>query len=162
MTFFNIDVSKIDIYTDGACSGNPGPGGWSGIIKHDHISIISGFEQTSTNNRMELSATINSIESIKKSIEINLFTDSKYVKNGITLWIKNWINNGWKNSQKKEVANKDLWMQLLELENTRKVNWFWVQGHSNSKLNNLADKYAVLSMKEQTNYRIENYNIIDI
>ena len=77
MTFFNIDVSKIDIYTDGACSGNPGPGGWSGIIKHDHISIISGFEQTSTNNRMELSATINSIESIKKSIEINLFTDSK-------------------------------------------------------------------------------------
>ena len=159
MTFFNINKSKIDIYTDGSCSGNPGPGGWSGIIVHENISIISGFEQTTTNNRMELLATINSIKAINKNIEINLFTDSNYVKNGITVWIKNWINSDWKNSQKKEVANKDLWMLLLELDNTRKIDWFWIKGHSSSNFNNLADKFAVLSMKNQTCYEIKNYDI---
>ena len=162
MTFFNIKKSNIDIYTDGSCSGNPGPGGWSAIFVHDKISIISGYKQNTTNNRMELLATINSIKFIDINIKINLFTDSNYVKSGITIWIKNWVKNNWKNSQKKDVANKNLWIELLNLEKKNEINWFWVKGHSNNIYNNLADRYAVLSMKNQINYKIENFKITNI
>ena len=162
MINFNITKKEIDIFTDGSCSGNPGPGGWAGIVIHDLISILTGYESNTTNNRMELLATINIIKSINQNIVINLFTDSNYVKNGITVWIKNWIRNNWKNSQKKEVANKDLWLQLYDLNNSYKINWKWVKAHENNEYNNLADEYAVLSMRNQKNYKINSYISKDI
>ena len=115
MNKFNITKKEIDIFTDGSCSGNPGPGGWAGIVIHDLISILTGYESNTTNNRMELLATINIIKSINQNIVINLFTDSNYVKNGITVWIKNWIRNNWKNSQKKEVAKSSKSKKLKTL-----------------------------------------------
>ena len=162
MIKLNILKEEIDIFTDGSCSGNPGPGGWSGVIIHDLISILTGYETNTTNNRMELMATINVIKLIDPRININLYTDSNYVKNGITVWIHNWIKNNWKNSQKKEVANKDLWLQLYDLNNTYKINWNWVKAHENNTYNNLADNYAVLSMKNQKNYNIENYTTTNV
>ena len=158
----SIAKEEIDIFTDGSCSGNPGPGGWSGVIIHDLISILTGYETNTTNNRMELMATINVIKLIDPKININLYTDSNYVKNGITVWIHNWIKNNWKNSQKKEVANKDLWLQLHDLNNTYKINWNWVKAHENNTYNNLADEYAVLSMKNQKSYNIENYTTTNV
>ncbi len=157
MNNFNITNKEIDIFTDGSCSGNPGPGGWAGVIIHNLVSILTGYETKTTNNRMELVATINVIKLIDPKIKINLYTDSNYVKNGITVWINNWIKNNWQNSQKKEVANKDLWLQLYELNKTYEINWKWVKAHEDNKYNNLADKYAVLSMRYQKNYKIENY-----
>ena len=162
MINFNITKKEIDIFTDGSCSGNPGPGGWAGIIIHDLISILTGHETNTTNNRMELAATINVIKSIDPKININLYTDSNYVKNGITVWVYNWIKNNWKNSQKKEVANKDLWLQLYDLNNSYTIKWNWVKGHDNNLYNNLADEYAVLSMRNQKSYNISNYNSKDI
>ena len=157
MTKFDILKNEIDIFTDGSCSGNPGPGGWAGIVIHDLVSILTGYETKTTNNRMELIAAINIIKLIDPKININIYTDSNYVKNGITLWIKKWIKNNWKNSQKKDVANKDLWLQLYELNNMYKINWNWVKAHENNKYNNLADEYAVLSMRNQKKYKIRNY-----
>ena len=160
----NIDSIAIEAATDGACSGNPGPGGWGGLIIFDDKSEleIGGSELNTTNNRMELMATINVIKLIDPKININLYTDSNYVKNGITVWIHNWITNNWKNSQKKEVANKDLWLQLYDLNNTYKINWNWVKAHENNTYNNLADEYAVLSMKNQKSYNIENYTTTNV
>ena len=159
-----LDISKeeIDIFTDGSCSGNPGPGGWSGVIIHDLISILTGNETNTTNNRMELMATINVIRLIDPRIKINLYTDSNYVKNGITVWIHNWIKKNWKTSQKKEVANKDLWLKLYDLNNTYKINWYWVKAHETNTYNNLADEYAVLSMKNQKSYNIENHTTTNV
>ncbi len=157
MNKFQITNREVDIYTDGSCSGNPGPGGWAGVIVHDLISILTGYETITTNNRMELLATINIIKSIDKNINIHLFTDSNYVKNGITVWINNWIKNNWKNSKKMDVVNKDLWLELYDLNNDYKISWNWVKAHENNKHNNLADKYAVLSMRNQKNYKINNY-----
>ena len=162
MINFNITKKDIDIFTDGSCSGNPGPGGWAGVIIHDLVSILTGYETKTTNNRMELAATINVIRLIDPKLNINLYTDSNYVKNGITVWINNWIKNDWKNSQKKEVANKDLWLQLYKLNNTYEINWNWVKAHENNKYNDLADEYAVLSMRNQKGYKIENYLPINI
>ena len=162
MIKFNVTAREIDIFTDGSCSGNPGPGGWAGVIVHDLISILTGHETNTTNNRMELMATINVIKLIDPRININLYTDSNYVKNGITVWINNWIKNNWKNSQKKEVANKDLWLQLYDLNKTYNINWNWVKAHETNTYNNLADEYAVLSMKNQKSYNIENYTTTNI
>ena len=162
MIKFNITKKEIDIFTDGSCSGNPGPGGWAGIIVHDSISILTGHETNTTNNRMELMATINVIRLIDPRIKINLYTDSNYVKNGITVWIHNWIKKNWKTSQKKEVANKDLWLKLYDLNNTYKINWYWVKAHETNTYNNLADEYAVLSMKNQKSYNIENYTTTNV
>ncbi len=162
MTKFNVTATEIDIFTDGSCSGNPGPGGWAGVIIHDLISIFTGYETNTTNNRMELIATINVIKLIDPKTKINLYTDSNYVKNGITVWIHNWIKNNWKNAQKKEVANKDLWLKLYDLNNTYKINWNWVKAHENNKYNNLADEFAVLSMKNQKYYNIENFTTTNV
>ena len=158
----NINKKKINVFTDGSCSGNPGPGGWSGVIIHDDISIYTGYENKTTNNRMELLAAIEIIKLIDKDIKIELFTDSSYVKNGITIWINNWLKNNWKNANKKEIANKDLWLQLYDLNNSYTIKWNWVKGHDNNLYNNLADEYAVLSMRNQKSYNISNYNSKDI
>ena len=139
-------MSNSVIYTDGGCHGNPGPGGWGAvIIDGNDVHTLSGGEKNTTNNRMELMAAIKSLQTIVsneqwKSEEINVFSDSQYVKNGITSWIKNWKKNGWKTAAKKPVLNQDLWMQLDELYNALNVNWQWVKGHAGVKYNEMCDQ----------------------
>jgi len=140
---------KYTIYTDGACSGNPGPGGWGAVIfdNNNKQKNISGSEKDTTNNRMELSAAIMALTKIKASSEITIYTDSTYVKNGITEWVLKWKENGWKNSNKKPVKNKDLWVKLDNLCVQNKVIWKWVKGHSTNKYNNLADELATQAIR---------------
>tara|TARA_Y100000389_G_C17283145_1_gene424019 strand:- start:105 stop:533 length:429 start_codon:yes stop_codon:yes gene_type:complete len=140
---------KYIIYTDGACSGNPGPGGWGAVI-FDESKIqhnISGKVKDTTNNRMELTAPIMALEKIKPKSEVIIYTDSIYVKNGITNWIKKWKKNNWKNANKKPVKNKDLWKKLNNLCKKNKIDWKWVKGHSNNKYNNIADELATMAIK---------------
>ena len=141
---------KYKIYTDGACSGNPGPGGWGAVIfdKENNQKNISGNEKETTNNRMELTAPIMALKKIKTNSEIVIYTDSTYVKNGITEWIKKWEKNGWKNANKKPVKNKDLWVKLNELCQKNQITWRWVKGHSNDIYNNLADELATQAIKD--------------
>ena len=140
---------KYKIYTDGACSGNPGPGGWGAVIfdQDNKQKNISGSEKNTTNNRMELLAAIMSLKKIKTNSEVVIFTDSTYVKNGITEWMKNWKKSGWKNSSKKPVKNKDLWEKLDKLCEANIVSWKWVKGHSTNEFNNLADELATKAIK---------------
>ena len=140
---------KYKIYTDGACSGNPGPGGWGAVIfdQDNKQKNILGSEKNTTNNRMELLAAIMSLKKIKTNSEVVIFTDSIYVKNGITEWMKNWKKNGWKNSSKKPVKNKDLWVKLDKLCEANSVSWKWVKGHSTNEFNNLADELATKAIK---------------
>ncbi len=135
---------KYVIYTDGACSGNPGPGGWGAVIfdQNKKQKNISGNVKNTTNNRMELIAPIMALKKIKSKSEVIIFTDSAYVKNGITEWIKSWKKNGWKNSNKKPVKNKDLWIKLDDLCIKNNITWRWIKGHSTNKFNNLADELA--------------------
>tara|TARA_B100000401_G_C52661613_1_gene650394 strand:+ start:222 stop:650 length:429 start_codon:yes stop_codon:yes gene_type:complete len=140
---------KYLIYTDGACSGNPGSGGWAAVIfdEEKKQKNIFGKVNNTTNNRMELMAAIMALKTIKAKSQVTIFTDSTYVKNGITEWIKKWEKNNWKNSNKKPVKNKDLWMKLNNLCIKNKVSWKWVKGHSNNKFNNLADQLATQAIK---------------
>ena len=139
---------KIKVYTDGACSGNPGKGGWAAIIlEGNNQSSISGSENNTTNNRMELMAPIMALRKIKAHSEITIYTDSKYVKDGITGWIKKWKLNNWVSASKKPVKNKDLWIKLDNLCQKHKVIWKWVKAHAGNKMNDLVDKLAVLKSK---------------
>ena len=134
---------KVDIYTDGACSGNPGPGGWGVLIELDNKNIeLSGGDKETTNNRMELMAAIKALEEINKDYEINLYTDSNYVKDGITSWISNWKKNNWKTANKKDVKNKELWMRLDEAIKDKNISWIWVKGHAGNAGNEQADYLA--------------------
>ena len=134
---------KIKIYTDGACSGNPGKGGWGAFIQYDgDEKSISGNELNTTNNRMELTAVIKALEIYDKSENIEIFTDSKYVMQGITEWIKKWKINHWKTSQKKDVKNKDLWILLDHVSQKHKIKWNWVKGHAGDYGNEKADTLA--------------------
>ena len=134
---------KVDIYTDGACSGNPGPGGWGVLIQLDDKNIeLSGGDNETTNNRMELMAAIKALEEINKDYKINLYTDSNYVKDGITSWISNWKKNSWKTSNKKEVKNKDLWIRLDAAIEGKDISWIWVKGHAGNAGNEQADYLA--------------------
>jgi len=137
-------MSEIQIYTDGACSGNPGPGGWGTIIVSLEKSekILSGGEVHSTNNRMELMAVIEGLRAIPEESKALVVTDSQYVKNGITQWIKNWVRNGWMTASKKPVKNQELWQVLLDLSNKRTVRWQWVKGHSGHPMNERCDELA--------------------
>ena len=133
---------KITIYTDGACSGNPGKGGWAAVIIEDeNEKTISGSEMLTTNNRMELIAVINALKEVS-SVEIDIYTDSKYVKNGIESWIKNWKMNGWMTAAKQPVKNKDLWLELDTLVTKKEIEWKWVKGHSNDHYNTIVDEAA--------------------
>ena len=133
---------KITIYTDGACSGNPGKGGWAAVIIEDkNEKTISGSEPLTTNNRMELSAVINALKEVG-SAELDIYTDSKYVKNGIESWIKNWKINGWMTAAKQPVKNKDLWLELDTLVSEKVIGWKWVKGHSNDHYNTIVDEAA--------------------
>ena len=140
---------KYTIYTDGACSGNPGPGGWGAVIfdNDNKQKNISGSEENTTNNRMELSAAIMALKEVNKNSEITIYTDSTYVKNGITEWVLKWKENGWKNSNKEPVKNKDLWEKLDNLCEQNTINWKWVKGHASNKYNNLADELATKAIK---------------
>ena len=139
---------KLKIYTDGACSGNPGKGGWAAIILDGKSQLsISGSENKTTNNRMELMAPIMALKKIKNSSEIIIHTDSRYVKDGITNWINKWKLNNWKNSSKKPVKNKDLWVKLDNSCQKHNISWKWVKAHAGNKFNNLADELAVSKTK---------------
>ena len=141
---------KIKIYTDGACVGNPGPGGWAAIIlMENEEKKIFGGEKLTTNNRMELTATIKALEYCNKQEgkqpslkHIEIYTDSTYVKEGITIWIESWEKNNWKTANKKNVKNVDLWKKLKELVKSSSIEWNWVKGHSNDPMNDLADELA--------------------
>ena len=141
---------KINIYTDGACVGNPGPGGWAAvIIKENEKKELFGGEKLTTNNRMELTAAIKGLEHCHSEEgsqpalkEITIYTDSVYVKEGITIWIEKWEKNNWKTSDKKNVKNIDLWKKLKDLAKTTQIEWCWVKGHSGDPMNELADKLA--------------------
>ena len=141
---------KYTIYTDGACSGNPGPGGWGAVIfdQDKKQNNISGNEKNTTNNRMELMAPIMALKKIKLKSKVTIFTDSIYVKNGITQWIKKWEKNNWKNANKKPVKNKDLWIKLNDLCKKYKVDWKWIKGHSNNEYNDLADDLATRAIQD--------------
>ncbi len=142
-------MNEVTIYTDGACSGNPGKGGWGAILIYaKEKKYMSGSKQLTTNNQMELTATIEALKAILKPSNIALYTDSQYVKNGITSWIFNWKKNGWKTANKKPVANKDLWIELEKYVDFHSVNWFWVKGHSGDHFNEIADELAVKAMNE--------------
>ena len=134
---------KIIIYTDGACSGNPGPGGWGTlVINGDERTELYGGEKNTTNNQMELTAVIKALEFVGGAKNIDLWTDSQYVKNGISEWIVSWKKNGWKNSQKKPVKNKELWMKLDELRDNKNISWNWVKGHNGHVENERVDELA--------------------
>ena len=135
--------NRIYIYTDGACKGNPGPGGWGALLKYkEHKKEINGFSKNTTNNIMELTAVIESLLIIKQKSDITIITDSNYVKDGITKWIANWKNKDWKTSNKKPVKNKDLWKRLDDLSNNHNIKWEWVRGHTGNPGNERADQLA--------------------
>ena len=140
----NSDDEPIEIYTDGACSGNPGPGGWGALlIKGAHRKELNGGEAETTNNRMELTAAIEALNALKFApSDVVLYTDSNYVKGGITGWIENWKKNGWKTANKKPVKNADLWQALDEIEQQHNVSWRWVKGHAGNPGNERADELA--------------------
>ena len=141
---------EITIFTDGACSGNPGKGGWGAVLLYqDNEKHLSGSEKLTTNNRMELKATIEALKAIKYPSKIKLYTDSQYVKNGITEWIINWKKNGWKTANKKEVKNRELWTELDNLSNSFEIKWSWVKAHSTDNLNNEVDLLARKSAGSQ-------------
>src|SRR5690606_6799472 len=135
--------NTVDIWTDGACSGNPGPGGWGAILHYAGVKKeLSGAEAATTNNRMELMAAIEALNALKRPSKVRLHTDSKYVMDGVTKWIHGWKKNGWKTADKKPVKNEDLWKLLDEANARHEVTWKWVKGHSDNEMNNRADELA--------------------
>ena len=144
-------MNKVEIFTDGACKGNPGPGGWGAILRYDETEKeIYGASKNTTNNIMEMTAVIESLRNLKKPCELIITTDSKYVKNGITNWIHNWKKNGWKTAAKKEVKNKELWIELDSLIKKHSISWAWVKGHSGHPENERADLLANIAIEELT------------
>ncbi|NOR44878.1 MAG: ribonuclease HI [Candidatus Delongbacteria bacterium] len=136
-------MKDITIYTDGACSGNPGPGGWGGIILYEnHRKEISGFEENTTNNVMELKAVIESLKALNKKCNVKLYTDSKYIVDSITKWVYNWQKNGWRTSKKEPVKNKELLEEILNLSEIHNIEWHWVKGHDGNQLNEDCDQLA--------------------
>ena len=143
-------MKKIQIITDGACLGNPGPGGWAAILRFgSHTKEIFGYEPHTTNNRMELTAAIEALRMLKEKCEVEVVTDSEYLKNGITSWIVNWKKRNWMTSAKKPVVNRDLWEELDEQVESHHVKWSWTKGHASHEDNNRADELASLAARQQ-------------
>ena len=142
-------ITEVTIYTDGACSGNPGPGGWAAILMAGGVKKeLSGGERDTTNNRMELMAVIEGLAALKRPCKVDVYSDSAYVVNAFSQnWIEKWIRNGWKNSAKAEVANSDLWKRLIELTKTHNVTFHKVKGHADNEFNNRCDELAVAEWK---------------
>ena len=136
-------TGKVVIYTDGACRGNPGPGGWGVVLRFQDVSkSLRGYAPETTNNRMELTAVIEGLKALKRSCEVELYTDSKYVMQGLTEWLAKWKRNGWKTAAKKPVKNVDLWQQLEEETAKHDISWNWVKGHAGIEGNEMADQLA--------------------
>jgi ribonuclease HI len=137
------EPASVQIFTDGACSGNPGPGGWGAILRSGGTEReLSGGEPATTNNRMELMAAISALEALKRPCRVEMFTDSNYVKDGITRWIRNWRRNGWRTADRKPVKNAELWQRLDLLTEKHEIDWRWVRGHADHVENERADQLA--------------------
>ena len=137
------DKKNVEIFTDGACSGNPGPGGWGTILRFKTVEKeLSGYEPETTNNRMELTAVVEGLRALKQSCRVTIYTDSRYLKDGITSWIKKWKRNGWMTSQKEPVKNKDLWVAMDEAAQRHEIDWQWVKGHAGHPENERCDQLA--------------------
>jgi ribonuclease HI len=143
-------VKKVKLITDGACSGNPGPGGWASILRYnEHKKELYGCSPHTTNNRMELTAAIEGLKALKEPCEVEVITDSEYLKNGITTWIHNWKRRNWLTADKKPVVNKDLWQELDEQVSRHQTHWVWTKGHASHGDNNRADELATRACKEK-------------
>ena len=144
------DSQTVEIYTDGACSGNPGPGGWGALLSYGSRSkeLCGGEAEGTTNNRMELMAAIQALESLTRPANVRLHTDSVYVRSGITSWLPNWKRNGWRTAAKKPVKNADLWQRLDEATRKHRIEWLWVKGHAGDPGNERADALANQGMRE--------------
>jgi ribonuclease HI len=143
-------MKQVQLITDGACLGNPGPGGWASILRHgDKARELSGSAPLTTNNRMELTAAIEGLRALRETCDVEVVTDSEYLKNGITSWIHGWKRNGWKTASKKPVMNQDLWQDLDDLVAKHKVRWTWTKGHASHQDNNRADELATRAAREQ-------------
>jgi ribonuclease HI len=144
------ELPAVEIYTDGACRGNPGPGGWGALIRAGTRELeLSGGEPLTTNNRMELAAAINSLRALKKPCRVSLHTDSIYVRDGITKWIQGWRRNGWRTADRKPVKNADLWQELLDAVGSHQIEWRWVKGHSGHPENDRVDALACAAADAQ-------------
>lgn len=142
-------VKHVQIYTDGACSGNPGPGGWAAILVYGATEKeLSGYEPDTTNNRMELMGAISGLEALKGHCSVDVYTDSTYVQKGITEWVKGWKARGWRTADKKPVKNEDLWRRLDEIAARHTVRWHWVRGHDGHEYNERADRLAVAACRQ--------------
>jgi ribonuclease HI len=144
-------MKKVQLITDGACLGNPGPGGWAAILRYNaHHRELFGSAPETTNNRMELTAAIEGLRALKEGCEVEVVTDSEYLKNGITKWIHGWKRNGWKNSSKKPVVNQDLWVELDHEVSRHQTHWTWTKGHADHEDNNRCDELATRAAREQS------------
>lgn len=144
-------MPSVDIYTDGACSGNPGPGGWAAVLRSEgKQKIVYGSEPNTTNNQMELMAVIEGLSALKTRCQVTIWSDSKYVIEGYTKWLPGWIAKNWKNSKKQAVKNVELWKQLQIVAEKHDITWEWVKGHNGHEFNEMADKYAVDACKNQS------------
>lgn len=147
-------MNKVDIFTDGGCSGNPGPGGWAFVVLSNGVvlSYASGGDEQTTNNKMELTAVIRALETCQNLAikTVSISTDSQYVKNGITAWIYNWKKNGWKTASKDPVKNKELWVELDNLRSNFEINWVWVKGHAGIEFNEMCDSLVRKEMEKFT------------
>jgi len=142
-------MSGVEIFTDGACKGNPGPGGWGALLRMAKTEKeLSGGEALTTNNRMEMTAVIRALQALRRPCEVNLYSDSKYVIDGITKWIFGWQKKGWVNAQKKPVMNEDLWREMLEATRPHRITWHWVRGHSGHPENERVDRLASAAAEE--------------
>lgn len=148
-----MDDPDVEIYTDGACSGNPGPGGWAAIlVASGREKEVSGGEESTTNNRMEMTAAVEALKKLKKPCAVNIYSDSAYLVNAFNQgWLSSWKRNGWKNSAKQPVSNMDLWLELDRLSNLHRITWFKVKGHSDHEFNNRCDALAVAQVTKLKN-----------
>lgn len=143
----------IEIFTDGACKGNPGPGGWGALLRHNGIEkSIHGGESHTTNNRMELTAAIKALQELKRPCDVNLYTDSQYLRQGMTEWMAQWKKKGWRNSKKEPVKNADLWQELDTLATQHTITWHWVKAHAGHRENEMADALANKGISELATY----------
>ena len=148
-------LKKVQLITDGACIGNPGPGGWACVLRYgDHKKELYGADKQTTNNRMELMAAIEGLRALKQPCEVEVITDSQYVKNGITSWIENWKRKGWKTKDKKPVVNQDLWQELDKQNRRHRSTWSWTKGHASHADNNRCDELATRAARTQTSHGV--------
>lgn len=142
-------MNVVEIYTDGACKGNPGPGGWGALLRYGKVEKqLRGGDPMTTNNRMELSAAIYALRALKRPCQVHLYTDSEYLRKGITEWLPNWKRNGWRTAAKQPVKNADLWQALEQAAQPHQIQWHWVKGHSGHPENELVDQLANLAIEE--------------